>query len=524
MYNTPVPQTSDLPLVSDPEEIFDAKFFAFWASFNFSVEKFNEAIRAIGLDHVASSNSSHEIGYGEKSWQVEPGRGFATGMTLKCVPLANINHYVQGQVKSYNIATGGLIVVHDQAVGEGIYDNWSIALAIAGNGSVGGGGGANLRYLETTGTGADYIATLEIPITAIEDGNVFNVQFHTANVANATLKISGINPALDLKVQASDGAYVNVAANDIVAGHQCLVRIGGDATFAIIEPATSLEALAAVVANTTFTLANALDRTIISTGLLTHVLPLMGEFPVNGSFTVLNESGACTINRQGLDNIKFNGSSLTSLLVPPGGSVTFINRGTEWIAVGSAASSAGFSNIAVFNTAGTFTFNVPNGIRKIKATLVGPGGNGGSAANTGGVSVTIKGGDGGGGGVCVGTFDVTPNSAISVVVGAPGGITSLGSLCSATGGAVGQSVSSTAGVIGANGAGGVGIGGQINLPQLKQGWPYFGFGMPDGNTAIYDNTKKNAIGYGAGGIGHSAGTVSSGAGGIGAPGLIIIEY
>src|SRR5690349_4973054 len=113
---------------------------------------------------------------------------------------------------------------------------------------------------------------------------------------------------------------------------------------------------------------------------------------------------------------------------------------------------------------------VPAGVTRMRVRLWGAGGGGGGAYGAFGA-----GSGGGGGGYTEGIFQVTPNASIYVTIGTggqgapasaiytaqPGGTTSFGSYCSATGGAAG---------IGGNGAigsgsvqGGMGFGGALNL-------------------------------------------------------------
>lgn len=509
--NTPVPLVSDPPLPSDPPPVMDAKSYAVFATMNTSIIEFNKAVRAIGLDHVASSASSNNISRGVKTFLIEAGKGYCKGMYVKFVAGVDVNQYMAGPVLDYDIGTGLVQIDVDDARGGGVYDEWVSSLAIQGSG--GGASGGGITYLETTGTGSDYIADLTIPISQFKDGDVFNVKFHAACAANATIKISGINPALDLKIQASDGVFVNVAAGDITAGHQCLLRVAAGATMGIVEPAVALEVLNHVVADTTFNTQNALDQTVVSNGVRTHVMPLMGEFPVRGSFTVVNESGVCTINRQGLDNIKYNGIVVTSLTVPQGGAITFINRGTDWLAYGVAVSS--LSNIVFWSTPGIYTFTTPNGIRRAKLT-VGAGGNNGGNVTTGVISL-VTAGDGGCGGISEGYLDLAPNTTYTVVVGDVAQASSFGSLMSATPGVVGQSVTGGTGV---NGANGIGVGGQINLGGVAPGIPFFGLGFPGGVVS----PGLNAVGFCAGGKGASRQAIGTSTGGTARPGFVKIEY
>ena len=185
--------------------------------------------------------------------------------------------------------------------------------------------------------------------------------------------------------------------------------------------------------------------------------------------------------------------------------------------------SGGFSNIAVFNTAGTSNWTVPAGITKCKVTCVGGGGGGGTAGTACGYYVNAAGGAGGG--TAVGIFTgLTPLSTVSVTVGAggaaaaTGGTSSFGSYCSATGGGAG------------GGAGGVGTGGALNLTgssPLFTGYEggyrasYYGTGggtyvMPEN----YTNTAPPAGGQG----GMGGGFANGNPGYPGGCGLVIVEY
>lgn len=197
----------------------------------------------------------------------------------------------------------------------------------------------------------------------------------------------------------------------------------------------------------------------------------------------------------------------------------------------------GFSRMQVFTTPGVWT--VPAGVVRVKIRLVGGGGGGG------GGDAAVSGGGGGAGGYAEGVVPVVPGSAISVAVGrggtpseAPsgtasinagdGGTSSFGSFMSANGGHGGTVGTATDPNFG-GGLGGTAVGGTLclvggdgtdgNLHSLfagNGGASAFGGG---GRGGIGTGYNGRAPGSGGGGCYQTAGL-----GGIGAPGIVIIEY
>lgn len=199
----------------------------------------------------------------------------------------------------------------------------------------------------------------------------------------------------------------------------------------------------------------------------------------------------------------------------------------------------GFSQIQTFNSSGTFV--VPTGVTRVRATVIGAGGAGGTHAS-------IPSGGGGAGGQAIRIISgLTPGAAISVTVGASGvapsggatgvggtgGSSSFGVYVSATGGQGGGGGSAT--TTAAGGGGGYGVGGDVNyagalgtdsiIPAARGG----DGGAPGGGRGTTGYvTGISAPGFGGGGGG--GGSSSTSAGGTGAPGgtggagYVIVEY
>jgi hypothetical protein len=158
--------------------------------------------------------------------------------------------------------------------------------------------------------------------------------------------------------------------------------------------------------------------------------------------------------------LQSTGTGVTWAAAPAGGlSVTDSNvigynsDGTRNDGANGRLEVFGQGNFRVFTSPGTFT--VSPGISSIRVRVVGAGGNGGAAGNLSGGANGAGGGGGGGYTQKVITSFSAPR-AYSVTVGtAPGGTSSFGAECSATGG------SNSPGI--AAGTGGSGTGGDSNF-------------------------------------------------------------
>jgi len=148
------------------------------------------------------------------------------------------------------------------------------------------------------------------------------------------------------------------------------------------------------------------------------------------------------------------------------------------------SAGGGFSNMDVITSTSTWTN--PGSVTKVKVTVVGAGGGGAHGLPAEG---QYGGGGGGGGGTAIEVLTI-PTSPVPVTIGAggqggnfypnatcpgaPGGTSSFGAYCSATGGGGGYGQPSP---IAAGGAGGAGSGGTINLKGGVGGYgrpPYLG--------------------------------------------------
>lgn len=212
----------------------------------------------------------------------------------------------------------------------------------------------------------------------------------------------------------------------------------------------------------------------------------------------------------------------------------------KWWVVSQAQLPGSISRgLQVITTVGVSSYTVPAVLRSGRVrpliTVIGAGGSGGvkRLASEGG------GGGGGGGGIAIGIFDLTGVSAVTVTVGAgglgltapgngnPGGASSFGTYCSATGGNAGGG-GTTAGVPVSGGLGGVGTGGQINQSLGQGSYGHVvaggnavgGIGGGGGSPGAVAGTVVPAYGNGSGGVGTSGASYT----GDGGQGVIKIEW
>ena len=197
------------------------------------------------------------------------------------------------------------------------------------------------------------------------------------------------------------------------------------------------------------------------------------------------------------------------------------------------ALTPGFSRMHSFTASGSFM--VPAGTNLLKVRMCGGGGGGGTGSSG------MGGGGGGAGGYAEGVIAVQPGQSIPVTIGVSGlaGVVN-GNLAGTGGSSSFGSITATGGSGGANaatfapgGGPGYGSGGSFNVPggygsdgnggsfvfPGNGGASFFGGGGRAASVGSAPQQNGQAYGSGAG-----ACYGVSGDGGIGAPGIVIVEY
>lgn len=231
-------------------------------------------------------------------------------------------------------------------------------------------------------------------------------------------------------------------------------------------------------------------------------------------------------------------------------SSTFLRGDGSWQTAGGGSFNG---NVQVFTSNGTF--NVPAGVSRLKVTVIGAGGNGGTGA--GSVCSGGTAGGGGAGGYIVDYVAVTPGGTASVTIGINSGTrtssfaVSGGSTLTAAGGTNGSNganaANPTSGVSGAStifgltnykpgprkdngnamfsGAGIIATSATTTSSAAFGGVYAHGFGVAGRESSSSVSNVQQPLGYGAGGGGGGSPSFSMPQnGGTGTNGLVIVEW
>ena len=219
--------------------------------------------------------------------------------------------------------------------------------------------------------------------------------------------------------------------------------------------------------------------------------------------------------------------------------------------VGDTVLAPGAPNVQVF--AASDTWNKPDGIRAAMVEVVGGGGGSGGVALTGASQASASPGAGGGGysrkliqAADLGATEVVTigaggtGGAAGANNGVAGGTSSFGSHCSATGGSLSLGASAVTPPIltGVGGAGGSGVGGDVNIQGSRGGFCIAFAGSvaranggsshlsgtePGGSTSSgVDGAAGETYGGGAHGAANAQNQVAGRPGAAGASGVVIV--
>lgn len=133
-----IPLAPTVPNPNSPSFATDAYPFTQWmATVGPAIDAESARINAIGFGaYSASSTTSLTIAMGSQSLTVETGKGYVAGQALLIASTAGPTNYMVGQVTSYNISTGALVVNVTATGGSGTVAAWTVSVSaiVAGGG------------------------------------------------------------------------------------------------------------------------------------------------------------------------------------------------------------------------------------------------------------------------------------------------------------------------------------------------------------------------------------------------------
>lgn len=129
---SPITPLVDMPSTADPSN-FDARADNLLnTQFPRMIAEINAVALALSFATTnASSVSTLTIMLGEAELDVDEGKAYLPGMTLKAVARENAQAWMLGEVESYNPATGELVLEVRSKRGVGTYSDWVIFMAAA---------------------------------------------------------------------------------------------------------------------------------------------------------------------------------------------------------------------------------------------------------------------------------------------------------------------------------------------------------------------------------------------------------
>lgn len=214
----------------------------------------------------------------------------------------------------------------------------------------------------SAGTALAYTLTPSMALGALYANTRYRIKFHTANSGASTLAVSGL-AAKSVKQYDATGAKV---AAVIKTGQLADVEYDGT-DWVIVDPIPAGMAASSVQ---TFAATGTLPATVVggtaiinSASATTQTLPAANSVSVGGRIELMNiGAGLATVSRSGADTITPNGTTVTSMALGQGDTLTLESNGNNgWYAVGGSA-QLGYAGALLSSRLGSGYQKLPGGI------------------------------------------------------------------------------------------------------------------------------------------------------------------
>lgn len=197
---------------------------------------------------IATSTTSLLIAVASKSFTTQTGKQFQAGQFMSAVSAANNANYMHGQVTSYDIATGALVLNVTDIGGSGTLADWNISIS-GSRGSQGATGAAGSVPIIAAGGTVDAITATFSPAITLSDLTLVAVRSTGANtVTNPTFNPNGLGA---LTIKSANAALI--AGDTGAANYLMLLEYNATGTYwELLNPAKVGEGdivLAAVTTN-----------------------------------------------------------------------------------------------------------------------------------------------------------------------------------------------------------------------------------------------------------------------------------
>lgn len=221
-----------VPDIAQGNEVFSTMMRAFhqWEATEL-YNAVNDFINSRLLPTNTVSTTSNSITAGNKTFTVETGKGFLPGQFIIAANTAAPANYIQGQVITYNSATGALVMSNIVMGGTGTFTAWTITQGVTGGGATLGSNSYTGNQLLASGAAfkesLSTVASALTPDIWTNQSNNINYTGTVTATGFANAPQAGVNCSLFCAAACAFTASANMLIDGYVSG-QTFTASAGD--------------------------------------------------------------------------------------------------------------------------------------------------------------------------------------------------------------------------------------------------------------------------------------------------------